>query len=742
MRKLLLAFLLCACAPAFATTYYVNGTTGSSSNTCTQAQSTSTPKDTIAHGVACMGTADTVVVYAGTYNENVTVPAGAGGGAYNTVTVNGSDVVSVLSFVLNSHDKLIGNCAEKQGTVTSAVCGFFIANPSSPGAASCVTTSTSATDVYIVHNNMYACANGIGNGSSTSGAAIYIPATGSFIYIQGNTCSYPADTVGNPVFSGKCVDIGEPNTSSTSIVQNVLIENNDFSHYTLGVKFSSQNSLFRNNSFHDQLETEGSSNMHTDIYFSEQLHNVQFNTIEGNYERNAVGANAKGVLAQGDSPCLNCTHLIVRYDQTSRIGSGVSSNYASNSSGTLVATTGTASSGSTALTVASGTGITVGYEVTGAGIAPTTTVTAVSGTSVTLSLPTTAALSGTAVQFPTWPYIKNYNNTHVDLNMDASCTDQDTDLNYLVPEASLLNQIYYYNTPCNFTNWNSGSVYVSNSAYGYNLYYCIGSGCASPYGAQNSGGGLWLTYTGNQHADPKFANYVSPGSTSNDYHLQSGSPAIAAGTHLTTVASSDSGSGTSLVVNDAAYFTTGYGLTNANSTVYPDCISITTVGNHVCVTAINYATNTLTMASGFSRSSGDPVWLYSKSDGTVVLTGSAPDLGALPFQTGSFVASPLLIPYNSTGVSVTLTGTSTTWNGSTAFSVSGVSGTSLVSSTNNSTTSETLVLNTGANVGTLTITDTTDSISGATTVYVPVGTPSYILFSGLYDAFDADGGAK
>ncbi|KAA6459646.1 hypothetical protein DYQ86_16130 [Acidobacteria bacterium AB60] len=72
-----------------------------------------------------------------------------------------------------------------------------------------------------------------------------------------------------------------------------------------------------------------------------------------------------------------------------------------------VATTGTASSGSTALTVASGTGIQVGQAVTGAGIAPNTTVAAVSGTSVTLSQNTTAALSGTAVTFANSVQLQN-----------------------------------------------------------------------------------------------------------------------------------------------------------------------------------------------------------------------------------------------------------------------------------------------------------------------------------------------
>lgn len=72
--------------------------------------------------------------------------------------------------------------------------------------------------------------------------------------------------------------------------------------------------------------------------------------------------------------------------------------------GYIAATTGTASSGSTALTVASGTGIVNGQLVVGVGIAPATTVANVSGTSVTLSAATTAALSTTAVSFGATDY--------------------------------------------------------------------------------------------------------------------------------------------------------------------------------------------------------------------------------------------------------------------------------------------------------------------------------------------------
>jgi hypothetical protein len=72
-----------------------------------------------------------------------------------------------------------------------------------------------------------------------------------------------------------------------------------------------------------------------------------------------------------------------------------------------VNTTGTASSGSTALTVASGTGIVVGQIVTGVGIAPGTSVAVVAGTAVTLSQNTTAALSTTAVNFASNVQIPN-----------------------------------------------------------------------------------------------------------------------------------------------------------------------------------------------------------------------------------------------------------------------------------------------------------------------------------------------
>jgi hypothetical protein len=64
-----------------------------------------------------------------------------------------------------------------------------------------------------------------------------------------------------------------------------------------------------------------------------------------------------------------------------------------------VNTTGTASIGSYNLSVAASAGVAVGQIVAGTGISPGTFVAALVGANVTLSQPTTAALSGTAVQF-------------------------------------------------------------------------------------------------------------------------------------------------------------------------------------------------------------------------------------------------------------------------------------------------------------------------------------------------------
>ncbi len=121
------------------------------------------------------------------------------------------------------------------------------------------------------------------------------------------------------------------------------------------------------------------------------------------------------------------------------------------------------------------------------------------------------------------------------------------------------------------------------------------------------------------NSDPLLVDAVN-----GDFHLRSNSPAIHAGGPLTTVAGTDSGSGTTLVVVNANMFQDGWAGVN------PDCIAVGTSTNNVCIASINYATNTITLAASTNRSAGQPIWLFRNSSGAKVMYSTAPDAGAFP----------------------------------------------------------------------------------------------------------------
>lgn len=81
-------------------TYYV-ATTGSDSNTCLQAQNPLTPKLTIAAGISCLSSGDTLIIKTGTYVENnlglnsPTIPSGGGEGTRTTVKADTGNVVTI-----------------------------------------------------------------------------------------------------------------------------------------------------------------------------------------------------------------------------------------------------------------------------------------------------------------------------------------------------------------------------------------------------------------------------------------------------------------------------------------------------------------------------------------------------------------------------------------------------------------------------------------------------------------------
>lgn len=529
MRKLLIIYFVLISSLAFATNYTVKAGGGGSFTTIAACMSQMSSNGT--------GVSDTCTVFVGTYSESPTVPAGSTGN-YKIVNVNGSDVVNVTgSFTLSSHTKVSGFVFNQTGT--------------------CFSLGSTATDVVVGPNN-----------SMTSCGTFGINIGNSFIYFQGNTWAYAGCVPPNPVNTcGRAINADG---------SNLLIENNDFSHYQLCIALGSNtgdvsNIIVRNNTFHDQLETEAGSNTHTDAVFSQPSNGVSNILVEGNNQYNAVGGFAKSFLFQNDTgTCTTvCSQIIIRHNIINRVGSGVVTND------------------------------------------------------------------------KTWPHVMVYNNTEVDANQDATTTFAGTDNSITAANAAYKNQIYYY-TQSSINDFNPYYCNNTDCSFGSNLYWCTGT-CTNIHD-HTYGSSTFTTDSGNLHVNPLFVNYVGIGNPANDFHLQSSSPAIATGTKLTTVAAGDSGSGTSLVVTDATYFQDGYGLVNALSTVQGDCVSVGTVTNHVCVTAVNYSTNTLTLAGSISRSSGQSVWLYRKSDGVQVLTGSAPDMGALPFQASSAAPAPASCP--------------------------------------------------------------------------------------------------
>lgn len=134
------------------------------------------------------------------------------------------------------------------------------------------------------------------------------------------------------------------------------------------------------------------------------------------------------------------------------------------------------------------------------------------------------------------------------------------------------------------------------------------------------------------NGDPVFTDGSLPAITSTPVDsdpvltLQPESTAIDGGTYLTQANGSGSAS-TALIVDDALYFQDGtWGSSLAGHVA--DWIAVGTVTNVHQISSINYATNTITLATPTTWADDANIWLYKKSDGVVVLHGSAPDYGA------------------------------------------------------------------------------------------------------------------
>ena len=194
------------------------------------------------------------------------------------------------------------------------------------------------------------------------------------------------------------------------------------------------------------------------------------------------------------------------------------------------------------------------------------------------------------------------------------------------------NTLYNYDS---MTNW--GIVFAGSSGNGRvfnNIFYeTVNDGYYPYYGSSGGDGGYNMAYnvgysgswSGSYTSESTYSAYRNqdPGLSNLPYttELAGDAFAIDKGGPLTTVSS---GCGTStLTLADARWFQPGWAGTEA------DWIAIGTVTNVYQISDItDYAAGTVIFDSAVSCTNGANVWLYKKSDGTRVLYGSAPDIGA------------------------------------------------------------------------------------------------------------------
>jgi len=175
-------------------------------------------------------------------------------------------------------------------------------------------------------------------------------------------------------------------------------------------------------------------------------------------------------------------------------------------------------------------------------------------------------------------------------------------------DSAQVEAIDYYD-PCTAANINEDS--------DYNQYWRIGFSASSvlfedtPEGQHNLAERIaaYSVDTNSAVGDPLLTDPAN-----GNFALQSGSPAIDAGTWLTAITSAN-GSGTSFVVGDSNWFHDGFGLAAGSE------IQLEGDSSSVTVTDVNYGTHTITVDESVSWTQGDGI--------AFEYNGISPDIGAV-----------------------------------------------------------------------------------------------------------------
>jgi len=222
-----------------------------------------------------------------------------------------------------------------------------------------------------------------------------------------------------------------------------------------------------------------------------------------------------------------------------------------------------------------------------------------------------------------WPGWKAYNNTMINnrRGIAGDTTNNCSDISHwgvaygnAVKNNALVNDYVYVQSS------------ASNSALDidYNLYYqTTGTPLFSYYASgwqEIAGLALWQGHFASGvlgkdahslQTAPSFTsvpNYPTGNHTLYDFTPAGGSPLIDAGGPLTTASAGGTGS-TSLTVGDAYYFRDAMGMSAFG--VVGDSIQIAAT-SPVGITAVNYATNVITLSSARTWNTGDGVYLFRK----------------------------------------------------------------------------------------------------------------------------------
>lgn len=164
---------------------------------------------------------------------------------------------------------------------------------------------------------------------------------------------------------------------------------------------------------------------------------------------------------------------------------------------------------------------------------------------------------------------------------------------------------YWFCDATAFDDLYDGNLIMRSDGTGNDVIRLVNSGGENLYTlseAKSSLSGMFLS--GNIEGDPNFTDTATA-----DFTLKEGSPCVDAGVSLTLTNGSGSSS-TSLTVDDAGYFTDGWGVLAAGDIIQLDGQSTT-----VEITGINYTTNVLTLGTALTWSDNVGVSLAYNGDG-------------------------------------------------------------------------------------------------------------------------------